>query len=110
MKKRRVESCVGLNVPPKPNPRRIQGAKHFRLKLECGHTLIRRDRGSVPKRTSCEQCEMLLYRCKLVPDRGWFAARDVQGLLAALKFLEAEGYVESRRDGSHKLLYWRVLR
>lgn len=85
-----------------------RNGKHFKLKLECGHTAIRRDGGrkDPPKRIECNTCAMLLDRCRA--QDGWFLARTVGGLHAALKLLEREGLVESSKSIHSTTLHWRA--
>lgn len=82
--------------------------KHFKLKLECGHTIIRRDYGhkDPPRRTACDVCAILLDRCRA--QDGWFLSRTVGGLHAALKLLEREGLVESSKSVHSTTLHWRA--
>jgi hypothetical protein len=87
-----------------------RAGKHFRLKLECGHSVVKRDNGhkDPPRKTACDACAILLDRCRA--QDGWFMARTVGGLLPALKLLEAEGLVESSKQVHSTTLHWKVKR
>lgn len=82
--------------------------KHFELKLECDHVVVKRDNGrrDPPASTSCDPCAILLDRCRAVG--GWFKARQVGGTHAALKLLEAEGLVVSSKEVMSAAINWKA--
>ena len=85
-------------------------AKHYTLKLECGHTVTRRDSGrrKPPQSTYCDDCVMILERIELAGDL--VSAKEVKSTKATLRFLESEGYVESRRSIGTQTVYWKRVR
>jgi hypothetical protein len=82
--------------------------KHFKMKLECGHEVTKRDSGhkNPPKVTRCDPCEIVMDRARAVG--GWFQARTIGASHAALKLLEAEGLVESSKEVMSAAVNWRV--
>lgn len=81
---------------------------HFELKLECGHTVVKRDNGrcTPPARTSCDPCAILLDRARAFD--GWFLSRQVGGLHSALKLLEREGLVTSSQGIHGSGVHWKA--
>jgi len=89
--------------------RKVVGAartKTWELQLECGHTVLRREKGrGAPKRVDCEQCQMVLDRLELAGD--WVMSRQVRATHRTLRFLEKEGLAESTRGPHGGCTYWR---
>lgn len=87
-----------------------EGSKRYALELECGHIARRRDSGTKkpPKSTYCDDCVIVLERLERAD--GLVSAKDIKSSKAALRFLEAEGLVESRRSIGAKTVYWKRTR
>lgn len=84
-------------------------ARVWELQLECGHVVLRREKGrGAPRRVDCEQCQMILDRLGLAGD--WVMSRQVRATHVALRFLEKEGLVESSRGPHSDTFYWRLRR
>jgi transposase len=80
--------------------------KTWQLQLECGHTVLRREKGrGAPKRVDCEFCQMVLDRLELAED--WVTSRQVHSTHAVLYFLQKEGLVESSVAPHGGTIYWR---
>jgi hypothetical protein len=80
----------------------------FKLKLECGHTVVKRDGGrkAPPKAIICDACAILLDRCRQAD--GWFSSRQIRGPHAALRLLEDEGLVDSSKAFHGASFYWKA--
>ena len=81
--------------------------KEYSLKLECGHTVSRRDTGkrAPPQSTYCDECKIVIDRLNLAED--WVTAREIKSSIPTLKFLEQEGYVEEAKAHHSQTIYWK---
>lgn len=84
--------------------------KVYKLRLECGHTVKRRDSGrkKPPGFTYCDECQIVLDRLSMADDL--VSARQIRTNLAVLKFLENEGHVVGTRPHYSQAVYWKINR